>query len=386
MRILQLSSDWKWTGPAEPMLRLAESLRDRGHDVALACPGPPPGARRSLAGEAELAGLPSCVPLERRRGVRPLADRADLARLRAALEVGDFDVVHTWHTRDHVLARRALGGAPRRSALVRSWRSAGRIPAWPWNRWLFGPACDALLCVSPATARANARLRGGRPIAGPFGAVDLARFAPAAPAPAVRAALGLAPEHEVIGLVARVQPQRRFDLVLAAAQRLFAARPRARLLIVGRGTQREALAERPARALGIADRVVFAGYRHHDYADVLRAIDVFTFLVPGSDGSCRALLEAMACGIPAVTTRRGALPEIVADGETGLVADETPESLAAAWSALLGDPVRRAACAAAARARAEREFAPARLADAVLAIYAEACRRDGGPSRLGPVF
>ena len=133
----------------------------------------------------------------------------------------------------------------------------------------------------------------------------------------MRAALGLAPEHEVIGIVARVQPHRRFDLLLAAAQRLFAQRPAARLLIVGRGTQREALAERPARALGIADRVVFAGYRHHDYADVLRAIDVFTFLVPGSDGSCRALLEAMACGIPAVTTRRGALAEIVADGRDG---------------------------------------------------------------------
>lgn len=374
MRVLQLTSDWKWTGPAEPMLRLAESLRERGHDVALAFPGPPPGAQRSLAGEAALLGLDSCAPLERRRGVHPLADRRDLARLRAALEVGDFDVVHCWHTRDHVLARRLLGAAPRRTALVRSWRSAARIRRWPWNRWLFGPGCDGLLCVSPATARANATIRGGRPIAGCFGAVDLARFGPAAPDPGVRAAFGLGPEHEVVGIVARVQPHRRFDLLLAAAQRLFAERPRARLLIVGRGTQRAALAERPAQALGIADRVVFAGYRHHDYGDVLRAIDVFTFLVPGSDGSCRALLEAMACGIPAVTTRRGALAEIVADGETGLVADETPESIAAAWSALLADPVRRAAFGAASRARAEHAFAPERFADAVLALYADARR------------
>lgn len=375
MRILHLTSDWKWTGPAEPMLRLAETLRARGHEVAAAFPAPPPGAKRSLASEAGLAGFESCAGLERRRGVHPLADRADLARLRAALEVGDFDVLHCWHTRDHVLARRALGARPRRTALLRSWRSAERIPPWPWNRWLFGPACDALLCVSPGTARANAPLRAGQPIAGAFGAVDLARFTPAAPDPAMRASLGLAPEDEVIGIVARVQPHRRFDLLLAAAQRLFAQRPRARLLIVGRGTRRETLAERPAHALGIGDRVVFAGYRHHDYADVLRAIDVFTFLVPGSDGSCRALLEAMACGIPAVTMRRGALAEIVDDGAAGLLAEERPDSLAAAWSALLADPARRAALGAAARARAELAFDPERLADAVLHLYEAALRR-----------
>jgi glycosyltransferase involved in cell wall biosynthesis len=70
-----------------------------------------------------------------------------------------------------------------------------------------------------------------------------------------------------------------------------------RLVVVGRGTHIEETAV-ARRALGIADRVVFAGYRTHDYADVLRCFDVFTFLVPGSDGGCRALLEAAACGFP----------------------------------------------------------------------------------------
>jgi glycosyltransferase involved in cell wall biosynthesis len=118
--------------------------------------------------------------------------------------------------------------------------------------------------------------------------------------------------------------------------------------------------------------VVFAGYRAGDYADVLRSIDVFTFLVPGSDGSCRALLEAAACGIPAVTTRRGALAEIVVDGETGLLADETPASLAAAWQALLDDPSRRTAMGAAASKRAEQCFAPERFAEIALRLYDEA--------------
>jgi glycosyltransferase involved in cell wall biosynthesis len=382
MKILQLTSDWKWTGPAEPMLRLAEAQRARGHTVALAFPSAPAGASRSLAAEAEATGFPSVIPLDRRRGVHPLGDRNDAAQLRAWLRAHAIDVVHCWHTRDHllawratrdhVLAWRAARGRREVTAIVRSYRIAEQIARTPWNRWLFGPATDALLCASPATARRNAALRGTRPIAGAFGAVDLARYRPQPADPLVRSSLGFAPEHEVIGIVARMQRHRRFDLLLAAAQQLFAQRPNARLLVVGRGTHRAQVAELPAAELGIADRVVFAGYRAGDYADVLRSIDVFTFLVPGSDGSCRALLEAAACGIPAVTTRRGALAEIVVDGETGLLADEMPASLAAAWEALLGDPPRRAAMGAAARKRAEQCFAPERFAEIALRLYGEA--------------
>ena len=372
MKILQLTSDWKWTGPAEPMLRLAAAQRTQGHSVALAYPGAPAGTSRSLASEAEAADFASVLPLDRRRGVHPLGDRNDTARLRAWLGEHSIDVVHCWHTRDHVLAWRALRGRRGATAIVRSHRIAERIAHTPWNRWLFGPATDALLCASPDTARRNASLRGARPIAGAFGAVELARYQPRPRDAEVRRSLGFEPGHEVIGIVARMQRHRRFDLLLAAAQQLFARRPHARLLIVGRGTNRAEVAELPAAALGIAGRVVFAGYRAGDYADVLRSIDVFTFLVPGSDGSCRALLEAAACGIPAVTTRRGALAEIVVDGETGLLVDETPASLAAAWETLLDDPSRRAAMGAAASRRAALCFAPERFAETALGLYAEA--------------
>ncbi len=371
MKVLHVTSDWKWTGPAEPMVRLALGLRERGVEVEIACPQAPPGADRSVGAEAAAAGLPPSLWLARGRGLRPLADRPEVGRLRAHLARGGFDLVHAWHTRDHLLALRAAGLRRRRAAVVRTWRRAEPVPRTPWSRWLFGPGTDGLLCVSPGTARRNTALRGGRPLRGAFGAVDPDRFAPRPADPAVRATLGLAADDLVVGIVARVQAHRRFDLLLEAARRLFAADPRARLLVVGRGTRRAELAEEPARRLGIADRVIFAGYRRADYADVLRTIDVFTFLVPGSDGTCRALLEAAACGIPAVTSRRGALPEIVVDGETGLLVDETPEALAGAWRALLSAPDRRRALGEGARKRAEGLFTPARLAEEVLALYRE---------------
>ncbi len=375
MKILQITSDWKWTGPAEPMLRLALALRARGHEVSIAAPEAPPGAGRSLAEEARGAGLPPAVTLARGRGLRVPRDARDARALRACLDARDVEVVHAWHTRDHLLAHAAVGPRRRtgRTVLVRSLRSADPPRATPWARWLLGPATDALVCVSQGSAERCRPLRGGRPVAGVLGAVDLERYRPRPPDPRVRSALGLEPRHRVVGIVARVQAHRRFDLLLEGAARLFAADPDARLLVVGRGTRRAELAEQPAARLGIADRVVFAGYRAGDYADVLRAIDVFTFLVPGSDGTCRALLEAQACGIPAVTTRRGALPELVEDGRTGLLVDEDPESLAKAWGALLSDPARRAALGAQAAQRAAVRFAPDRYASDVLALY-EAAR------------
>lgn len=370
MKILQISSDWKWTGPAEPMLRLSAALRERGHEVALACPEAPAPDRRSLLGEARAAGFEPRLVLRRERRVRPVADRWEVAQLRALLREERFDLVHVWHTRDHVLALRAArtGGGPR-IPLVRSWRMGGEPPTNPLARWLLGPGADGLLCVSPGTAARFRALRRGRPVRGAFGAVDPERFRPGPADPALRASLGL-PPGPVLGVVARVQRHRRFDLLLESFRRLAARRPEARLLIVGRGTRLDELARRPAHELGLADRVVFAGYRGADYLAVLRQIAVLVFLVPGSDGTCRAVLEAAACGIPALTSRRGALPEIVVDGETGRVVDEDPDSLAAAAEELLGDAELRGRLGAAARRRAERLFTPERFAEEVQALYA----------------
>jgi len=365
VKILQITSDWKWTGPAEPMLQLAQGLRERGHALALACPETPV-PREGVAEHARAAGFPASLLLEPGRGFHPWRDRRDGQRLVRYLADQRFDVVHTWHSRDHALTLLARRGSGAR--LVRTLSYSEPLSDRPWNRWLFGPGTDGLWCASPVLARRNAALRGGRPVAGGFGAVDLERFRPGPPDPGVRQALGLGVEDRVVGIVARMQPRRRFGLLLDAAERLFARDPRARLLVLGRGTHREAVAEDPARRRGLTGRVVFAGYRSADYLETLRAIDVFTLLVPGSDGTCRAVLEAAACGIPAVVTRRGALPEIVADGETGFVVDDEADALAAAWERLFHGAERRALGEAAAR-RARTLFAPARLAEGVEALY-----------------
>lgn len=375
MKILQLTSDWKWTGPAEPMLLLLEALRARGDQLWLGCPEAAAGSDGGVADSARAMGCEPALQLERARGVRALRDRTDARRLRRFVEDQDVEVIHSWHSRDHALALRATAARRRsgRTAVVRSHSSADPIAPWPWNRLLFGHGTDGLLCVSPAAASRNRVLRAGRPLLGALGCVDLSRFE-AAPreSPELWARLGLDERSPVIGVVARVQRHRRFDLLLAAMQRLAQTHPSARLLVLGRGTHFEEVAARPARELGIADRVVFAGHHRREYPQLLRAMDLLSFLVPGSDGSCRAVLEAAACGIPTVASRRGALPEIVADGESGLLIDEDADALALSWARLLDDETERKRLGAGALERARKLFGPDRYARDVRSLYCEA--------------
>lgn len=381
MKILQLVSDWKWTGPAEPMLVLMDALRKRGHQVELVCPEPPRDANRSLWQEASKRGLHPIGRIEAMRGAVFPGDRARVASLQRWLDTaqlaGPYDIVQCWHSRDHVLAARALrlgspaASRPRRARLVRFLSHSEPIAAWPWNRWLFGPGCDGLVCVSEAAARSNQALRGGRPMAATLGAVDFEALVRGRDRDSIRADLGVPTGAKLVGVVARMQAHRRFELLLEALRQILENQPDVHLVLLGRGTRIEQVVRAPARRLGVGANVVLAGYRVVDYADVLGALDLFTYLVPGSDGTCRALLQAAALGLPMIGTHRGAIPEIIRDGETGLIVAEDPKAIAAAWSDLFDDADRRTRMGEAARRDAQQRFRPDRFAAWMERFYHE---------------
>jgi len=230
-------------------------------------------------------------------------------------------------------------------------------------------ACDGLTFASEAAARDNQGLAGGRATVVLPGAVDFDRLAIRKDRRHVRSELGVAEDALLVGVVARMQAHRRFDLLLEALRRIAPAHPTARLVVLGRGTHVDRVVREPAARLGVADRLILAGYRTDDYADVLAAMDVFTYLVPGSDGSCRALLQAAALGLPLVGTARGAIAEILRPGETGLRVEEDADAMAAAWSTLLAQPALRRRLGENARRDAAARFRPARLAEVVEGFY-----------------
>ena len=112
----------------------------------------------------------------------------------------------------------------------------------------------------------------------------------------------------------------------------------------------------PMERLGISSHVILAGYRIDDYVDILACMDIFVLLTPGSDGTARAVREAMAMGKPVVVARKGMLPELVEHGVTGVVVEERPEKLYEVLKDLVGDGKKRQKMGGAARNYALEHF------------------------------
>jgi glycosyltransferase involved in cell wall biosynthesis len=225
---------------------------------------------------------------------------------------------------------------------------------------------DGLLAVCEAHAHLlcdRFGVRAERVLAVP-GAVDASVFVP--DGPDLRAELGLSPGAPVAGIVSRIKPDRRHaDLV--DAFRVVADRIRdARLLVVGRG---EGLAELRARVAHrrLEEHVIFAGYRTGPaLGAAYRTLDVKVLLAEGNDGSCRALLEAMACGRPGVAYRFGAPAEMIVDGATGLLVEEgNVAALADALLEALSRPAQARAMGTASRQRVTELYTEQARADAV---------------------
>jgi glycosyltransferase involved in cell wall biosynthesis len=168
-----------------------------------------------------------------------------------------------------------------------------------------------------------------------------------------RQAHGIEPHATVLVHVGRFAPPKNHALLIEAFAQVRSDAP-LNLLLVGGGELENAVREQVA-ALGLQERVRFLGVRA-DVADILRASDVFV-LSSRVEGNPLSVMEAMAAGLPVVSTAVGGVPELVRAGETGLlVPSEDAGALAQAMQALVDDPARRQAMGAAARQYAVAHF------------------------------
>jgi glycosyltransferase involved in cell wall biosynthesis len=182
----------------------------------------------------------------------------------------------------------------------------------------------------------------------------------------VRAELGIAPDALLVSIVTVLRPGKGHDVAIAAVRRLLARFPALRLLVLGDGPSREDV-RRLAAPLGSA--AVLAGHRD-DVMAVLAATDVL--LHPTNmDAFPTALLEAAAASVPVIASRVGGIPEIVADGATGVLVEApvSADGLASALGDLLADGDKRARLAQNARARFDAEFTAARWAQRLRELY-----------------
>lgn len=197
-----------------------------------------------------------------------------------------------------------------------------------------------------------------------YNAVDAERVAVAAP-PGLREELGGGEGRQLVLVPARLHAQKGHATLLEAAARV----PEAIFVLAGDGPEREPL-EALARRLGLADRVRFLG-RREDVPELLAACDLFV-LPSLYEGSSLAVLEAMAAGIPIVSSAIGGTDELIEDGRSGLlVPPGDAEALAAALRRALGEQELREEMAARARERVESGLRRERMAGRVEEVYRE---------------
>ncbi|MDX1691960.1 MAG: glycosyltransferase family 4 protein [Acidimicrobiia bacterium] len=306
-------------------------------------------------------------------GIGRLRDADAGAKVRAAVADAAPDVVHTQLEFSNVLATRAASraGIPSLATLhTLDTPSSLSRDGLRYRLMMRTLRRDADLVVAVSESARRHHLRHGRLDAARVttihNGIDPGPFAEGVGA-RVRLRHGIPGDAPVLVTVAVHREPKGIQFMLDALPVLLARRPDTVYLLVGDGPHRRALEER-ANALGVADAVRFAGARR-DVPDHLAAADAFV-LPSLTEALPTVIAEAMAASLPVVATTVGGTPEMVVDGETGiLVPPSDPGALADAVGRLFDDGALRARLGAAGRARARTAFSIDSQAEALLAEY-----------------
>ena len=338
LKILYVDTDRVWRGGQEQLFSLILGIRDRQHQVWLAAP-----SDSSLSSKALQAGIETYC-FGQRNELSPWA----FLRLLKILRKQDFDIIHLNSPRPLVLGGLAskLCGVPLR---VCSRRVNFPLKS-PLSRLKYNWMQESIVTVSVSIRRTL--IEGGvRPdlISVIYEGVDL-DWVDSQQAPV--------PDHVnrglVVGTVAHLSPEKGHRTLLEAAPRVISRVPDVHFILVGGGALVSTLKAR-VEALGIQKNVTFSGFRSDSEA-LMKNFDVFC-LPSLSEGLSSAILVAMASSLPIVATQVGGIPELVIDGETGiLVPPDDADQLAVGLCKVLESPQLREKMGCAGRQRIEETF------------------------------
>ncbi|MCX8023108.1 MAG: glycosyltransferase family 4 protein [Syntrophorhabdaceae bacterium] len=375
MKVLQLFSDWKWTGPAEPVVSLCEHLLIEGVDVELAMRRAPQDfPERTVEKEAKKRGITLTYRFRMNRYFSLRDWLYDLRAIRRYVDEKNIDIIHTNLSHDHFLALFSLSFSKKRPLIIRTDHKRDGMPintsmAWAMRR------TDGLVTYSTGIMEQDIKgfsfprertcviSPGVKPYTGEI--------------KDIRPSLGIKREDKVVGVIGRLKPDRGYDTILKAFKILSGRVQGVKLLIMGRSSQIEKSILKPLVELGIEEDVILAGYRIEDYFSVIATFDIYVMMRAGSDGTARALREVMAMGKPAIVSRTGMLPELVQDGITGYVVNQDESSLASKMEELLTDNEKRALFGERARIYAKERWSYISQAKEIKAFYERLLSRRG---------
>jgi glycosyltransferase involved in cell wall biosynthesis len=354
---LHIDTAHTWRGGQNQVLLTVNGLREIGHRAALvAHPG---GELRRRAAE----GL-ELVPLAPRSEI----DLSAGWRLSRVLRHLQPDIVHAHDPHGVAMASLALSmsgsGAP---PLVASRRVDFRLKANSFSRWKYRQV-DCFIAASEAIRQML--LADGVPAARAVTVhegVDIHHIL-AAPAVNLHEALWLPHGAPIVGNIAALVPHKGQRYLIEAAALVVREAPDVRFVILGEGELREHL-ERLVHEHHLEKHVLLPGFRT-DVLGCLKAFDVFV-MSSVTEGLGTSLLDAMACSRPIVATKVGGIPEVVADGQTGLLVEPRhADQLAEGITSLLRDPERGRQLGEAGHARVRERFTAERMVAETAAVYA----------------
>ena len=363
-------------GLATHVIGLLGGLHRDGYEVAVACE---PGGRIAAAGVERKVPVYG-VTCSARGGPSRTAMRA----VRLAQAIGDFhpQIVHA-----HSFGASSIGAAA--CTIARSGRlvltmhnyppgTNTMVPQRAGQRWALGLALQRaqrviavsealrrdLVVAYPDTLEKCVTIPNGIEIKAP----------PCRQAAEIRAELGLSEEVRLVGMVARLARQKGIGDFIRAARGVLDSYPSAAFVLAGDGPLMEEARELRAE-LGLEAHLHLVG--QVEWArELIQALDVLV-ISSLSEGSSVVAMEAMALGKPVVATAVGGVPEVVADGQTGiLVQPGDPAGLAAAVVELLSDPARAEEMGERGRQRAAAHFDIAEMLARTKAVYADLVREE----------
>jgi len=352
LNVLHLAAGNRWTGAAAVAFAEVQALREAGVNAHFAYVG-------GYKLEQKLSAFEFAHPLIERRQ-HPLSFFRSFRAIRAFARRESIEIVHAHLTHDHWLARFLITD---RIRAVRTFHSRRVLRNEPLTRSLI--ARTAGICVVNAAFGSSPIFRAKK-----------ARFSPppvnerefASSGADARALYGIGRETPLIMMIGKLSARRGFEEGLETFRLLAAELGEARMMIVGHGEHRPHL-ETLAASLGIAKRVIWAGYHEDNLANHYRAADVLLFTAAGSDEGHRAVLESLSCGTAVAAYPIAGVDALLGSLTTRMqAASPRPEALARTTLDLLGSSgpaLRRAA------AEQTRSFHYPASAERLVKLYAE---------------
>ncbi len=364
--ILHTESSLGWGGQERRILAEAEAMQRRGHRLLLAC-----DPRGELYRRAPARGF-SPFPLV----CGGLLNLGAWWRLRRLLQEQPIDLLNTHSSLDSWIGALAWRSLKERPHLVRTRHLSTRVKNNRPTRWLY--RAPAAVITTGEVTRDLLSLHLGVPESRLFSiptGVSLEEFAPREKDPALLARLQIPPGAFVFGTVAVLRSWKGHLYLLEALQEMVRRGEPAYFLVVGEGPYRVVIEAR-VRELNLSPWVRFAGYQD-EVAPWFALMDAVVLASYANEGVPQSLLQAMAMGQAVVGTTVGGIPEVVIEGETGLLAPPRDgAALTLALRLLRDDEAHRRELGRRGRELVAERFSIEQMAAAVEAVY-EAVSSEG---------